>query len=58
MEQVVAVGEWLVLFGPDVVAAVVAVLTGVIGIAMLIPGEEPEATLKKVADWLAQFSRK
>jgi len=58
MEQVVAVGEWLVLHGPDVVAAVVAMLSGIMGIAMLVPGDEPEATLKKVADWLAQFSRK
>jgi hypothetical protein len=58
MEQVVAVGEWLVLYGPDVVAAVVAMLSGIMGIAMLVPGDEPEATLKKVADWLAQFSRK
>lgn len=58
MEQVIAAGQWLVVFGPEVVAAIVAMLTGVIGIALLIPGEEPEKTLKAVADWLAQFSRK
>ena len=58
MEQVIAAGQWLVVFGPELVTAIVAVLTGIIGIAMLIPGEEPEKTLKAVADWLSKFSRK
>ena len=40
------------------VGAVVALLAAVIAIASLIPGDEPEATLQKVVDFLARFSRK
>lgn len=58
METLVKIGEWLLLYGPDVVSAVVLLLSGVAGIAMLIPGDEPETTIKKISDWLAQFSRK
>lgn len=39
-------------------AAIIAVLTGVIAVAALIPGPEPERTLQKVVDFLSKFSRK
>jgi hypothetical protein len=38
--------------------ALVALLSAVIAIASLIPGDEPEATLRKVVDFLSKFSRK
>ena len=34
------------------------VLTGLIGLAMLIPGEQPEKALQKVLDIVKRFSRK
>jgi len=40
------------------VGALVALLTAVIAIASLIPGDEPEATLTKVVSFLSRFSRK
>lgn len=40
------------------VGALVALLSAVIAIASLIPGDEPEATLRKVVDFLSKFSRK
>lgn len=40
------------------VGALVALLTAVIAIASLIPGEEPENTLQKVVNFLSKFSRK
>ena len=40
------------------VGALVAVLSAVIAVASLIPGEEPEATLNKVVQFLSRFSRK
>jgi len=40
------------------VGALVALLTAVIAIASLIPGDEPETTLRKVVDFLSKFSRK
>jgi len=38
--------------------ALVALLTAVIAVASLIPGDEPETTLRKVVDFLSKFSRK
>lgn len=38
--------------------AVIGLLSGVIGIALLIPGPEPERTLQKVVDFLQSISKK
>ena len=38
--------------------ALVALLSAVIAVASLIPGDEPEATLTKVVSFLSKFSRK
>ena len=38
--------------------AITALLGAVIAVAQLIPGDEPEATLQRVVDFIAQFSRK
>lgn len=38
--------------------ALVALLSAVIAVASLIPGDEPESTLRKVVDFLSKFSRK
>lgn len=40
------------------IGAITALLTAVIAIAQLIPGDQPEATLQKVVDFLSKFSRK
>ena len=40
------------------VGALVALLSAVIAIASLIPGDEPENTLRKIVDVLAKFSKK
>jgi len=40
------------------VGALVALLSAVIAVASLIPGDEPEATLTKVVQFLSRFSRK
>jgi len=38
--------------------ALVALLSAVIAVASLIPGDEPEATLTKIVSFLSKFSRK
>jgi len=58
MEQVVKILGLIVEHGPAVVSAVVGVLTALIGLFMLIPGEQPEKALKAVVDVIAKFSRK
>jgi len=40
------------------VGALVALLSAVIAIASLIPGDEPEATLTKIVSFLSKFSKK
>lgn len=41
-----------------IVSATVALLTGVIAVAMLIPGAEPEKSLQKIVDFVSKFSKK
>lgn len=41
-----------------VAGLVIMILTGVIGIAMMIPGEQPEKSLQKVLDFIKKFSKK
>jgi hypothetical protein len=38
--------------------ALIALLSAVIAVASLIPGDEPENTLQKIVDFLSKFSRK
>ena len=40
------------------VGALVALLSAVIAVASLIPGDEPEATLTKIVSFLSKFSKK
>ena len=40
------------------VGALVTLLSAVIAVASLIPGDEPEATLTKIVSFLSKFSRK
>lgn len=42
----------------EIAGLAVMVLTGLIGIAMLIPGEQPEKALQAVLDVLKKFSKK
>lgn len=56
MEQILAFVQ-----SQDVFAwlgALVALLSAVIAVASLIPGDEPEATLTKIVSFLSKFSRK
>lgn len=43
---------------PEIVAAVMAVLTSLIALCLLIPGEQPEKALQGIVDFLAKFSKK
>ena len=45
--------NWQALFG-----AVSALLSAVIAIALLVPGEQPEKALKSVVAFLEKFSKK
>lgn len=58
MDALVEGVKWLVLHGPEIVSAAVGVLSAIGAVFMLIPGDEPEATLKKVVGWIEAFSVK
>lgn len=58
MEKLSQVMVWAVEHYHEVASALVGILTGLIGIFMLVPGDEPERTLQKIVDVLAKFSKK
>lgn len=58
MEQAIEAVKVVVEKGPEILSAVMALLSGVIAICLLIPGEQPEKALKAVVEFLAKFSRK
>ena len=47
------VSNWQAYLG-----VITAVLAAAIAVATVIPGDEPERTLQKIVDFIAQFSRK
>lgn len=49
----VLVANWDVLL-----AGVIGTLSGVIAIALVIPGDQPEKSLQKAVDFLSKFSKK
>lgn len=56
--ELLKVMNWVVTNGPVVLSAVIAVLTSLIGLFMLIPGEQPEKALQSAVDFISRFSRK
>lgn len=50
--------QWIVASGPNFLAAVMAVLSALIALFMLIPGEQPEKALQGIVEFLAKFSKK
>ncbi len=50
--------KFIVEKGPEILAALNAVLMALIALFLLVPGEQPEKTIQKVADFLGKFSRK
>lgn len=58
MEQMMHVLQMIVERGPAVLSAIVGLLSAVIAVCLLIPGEQPEKALQAIVDFLKKFSRK
>lgn len=58
MGSVFEIIAWATANLPQFITAIVAVLSALISLCLLIPGEQPEAFLQKVVDFLAGFSKK
>lgn len=54
MEQLISILQQ----APVYIASIAGVLTALIGLFMLIPGEQPEKTLQAIVDIISKFSRK
>lgn len=55
--QVMAVVNWVVASGPNLVVAIVSMLGAMIVVASLIPGDHPDKELQAAVDFLKKFSR-
>ena len=58
MENLPSALAFIVTHHQEILMAVMSLLTGIIAIAMLIPGEQPEKTLQKIVDFISKFSKK
>jgi len=58
IQYIVTFAKWAIESGPNFIAAVVAVLSALIALFMLIPGDQPEKALQGIVDFLKKFSFK
>lgn len=58
MEAIIAMVMGIVGNLGGYVNAILAVLTALIALCMLIPGEQPEKALQGIVDFIAKFSKK
>lgn len=58
MEKLLEIVKWAIESGPNFITAIGGVVSALIVLALIIPGEQPEKTLQKIADFLAKFSKK
>lgn len=58
MQAILNIFEWALASGPNIIAATLAVLSALIALFLLIPGEQPEKTLQGIVDFLAKLSIK
>lgn len=58
MAQIMPIVQWCLAHWVDVLHAVSALCGGLIAIFVLIPGDQPEATLQKIVDLIAKISVK
>ena len=58
MEAIIAMVMGLVGNLGGYVNAILAVLTAIIALCMLIPGEQPEKALQGIVDFISKFSKK
>lgn len=58
MKDIIEIGTVLVTNHAAIIESIVAVLGGLIAIALIIPGDQPEKALTKALEFVKKFSRK
>jgi len=58
MQIVLDIVNWCMANWQALLNGVVALMTALIAIFMLIPGDQPEKSLQSIVDFLSKFSKK
>lgn len=58
VEKFLEIVKFMVEHWSEIVSYIVAGFTALIGLFMLIPGDQPEKFMKSVVDFLSKFSKK
>ncbi len=58
MDEILKALAWLQANYQSILANLILISTGITGIALLIPGEQPEKFLQKAINFLKRFSKK
>lgn len=58
MEKALEILKLAIAMGPEILAALIALCSGLIAVALLVPGEQPEKALKAIVALLEKLSRK
>lgn len=58
MTWLISAGKYIMEHWQLILNAAIALLTGLVAVFMLIPGEQPEKALRGIADFIEKFSRK
>jgi hypothetical protein len=58
MQSVLDIGKWVLAHYQEVIVGATGVVSALIALALVIPGEQPEKALQKALDFLAKFSKK
>lgn len=58
MATVMNIINWLIGHYQVIIASVIALLTALIAVFLMIPGEQPEKAMQGIVDFLTKFSKK
>jgi hypothetical protein len=58
MEKILEIVNFLAVNAQPILSALVAMITAIIAIAAMIPGDQPEKFLQSVVDFISKFSKK
>lgn len=58
MNSVMTLVNFVIANFQPILTATIGALTGIIGISLLIPGDQPEKALQSIVDFISKFSKK
>jgi hypothetical protein len=58
MDKVLQIFNFIATNYQAIISALIGILSSIVAIALMIPGDQPEKTLQSIVDFLAKFSKK